>query len=269
MGKVTPLCYHRPGLTLELTYIGCEGVLIRSGAGSVMIDGLFGPEADGYHTPPRAALEAVRAARPPFDRVDVALATHYHEDHFDPEAVASYLRASERTWFASTPQAVERLVVHAPDTAARAVAVETPEGVRVARDFGAVRAEAFGLSHGKVNYADVQNLGWVVTLEGRSIIHLGDGIIDEKTLRRAGVLDAPIDVGVLPFWFLTYPFGKRLVARAFRPRAVFACHIRLGEREQVVNDIASWIGDAVPLVEPLAVYAIDDDGAIRRKERVP
>lgn len=251
---------------LQLTYIGCEGVLVRSEAGSVLIDGLFGAEAEGYHAPPPAALAEVRAARAPFDGVDVALATHFHEDHFDPDAVAEYLRASKGTRFASTPQAVERLVARAPELAPRAVAVEAPEGVRVAHDFAGVRVEAFGLSHGRVHYADVQHLGWVATLAGRSVVHLGDGIIDEKTLRRAELLDAPIDVGVLPFWFLTYPFGKKLVARAFRPRAVFACHIRLHEREQVVSEIASWMDGAVPLVEPLAVYDIDDEGTIRRKE---
>jgi L-ascorbate metabolism protein UlaG (beta-lactamase superfamily) len=208
----------------------------------------------------------VQAARPPYDGVDVALATHFHEDHFDPVVVASYLRASERTRFLSTPQAVERLVASAPELAPRALAVQAPEGVRVARDFGGVRVEAFGLSHGKVNYGDVQHLGFVVTIDGQHVVHLGDGIIDEKSLRRAGVVDAAIDVGVLPFWFLTYPFGKRLVERAFRPRAIFACHIRLHEREQVQNDIAAWIPSAVPLVEPLAIYDVDDDGTIRRKE---
>ena len=251
---------------IELTYIGCEGVLIRSSTGAVLIDGLFGPEADGYHTPPVADLARVRSAQPPFDDVDVVLATHVHEDHFDAAAVAEYLRASARTRFASSPQAVGVLLAHAPDLRGRALAVEASEGVRVRHDFAGVTAEAFGLSHGKVNYADVQHLGWIATLDGRSVVHLGDGIIDEKTLRRAGLLDAHIDVGVLPFWFLTYPFGKRLTAQAFRPRAIFACHVRVHEREQVVSEIESWMPEAVPLVEPLAVYDINETGTIRRKE---
>ena len=252
-------------MELELTYVGCEGVMIRSASGSVLIDGLYGAEAEGYHTPPPETLASLRDARAPFDRVDLVLATHFHEDHFDPGAAAEFMSASERTRFASTPQAVELLLARAPELAPRVVALQAPEGVRVAHDFGAIRAEAFGLSHGKVNYADVQHLGLVVTLDGRQVVHLGDGIIDEKALRRAGLVDAAVDVGVLPFWFLTYPFGKRLVARAFRPRAVFACHIRVHEREQVVGEIASWI-DAVALVDPLAVYVIGDDGVIRRKE---
>ncbi len=247
-----------------MTYIGCEGVMVRSPAGAVIIDGLFGEEAQGYHAPPDSALAGIRSATPPFDGVDVVLATHFHEDHFDPAAVAAYLLASPKTVFASTPQAVEKLVARAPALGARAVAFEANEGVRVGRDFGGVRAEGFGLSHGKVNYADVENLGWLVTLGGRSVIHLGDGIIDEKTLRRAGVLDVAIDIGVLPFWFLTYPFGRRLTAQAFRPRAVFACHIRNHERASVVAEM-QWMPDAVPLIEPLVTYDIAADGAIRRR----
>jgi len=139
--------------------------MVRSAAGSVLIDGLYGAEAEGYHTPPAAALAMLRAARAPFDGVDLVLATHFHEDHFDAGVAAGFLRASEKTWFASTPQAVALLLARAPELAPRAVSIEAPEGVRVGRDFGPIRVEAFGLSHGKVNYAEVQHLGLVVTLD--------------------------------------------------------------------------------------------------------
>ena len=135
----------------------------------------------------------------------------------------------------------------------------------VSRDFGPVHVLAFGLSHGKVHYADVQHLGFLVSLGGRTVLHLGDGIIDEKALRAAGVLDRVIDVGVLPFWFLTYPFGRRLVSNGFRPRAIFAVHVRMNEREKVTAEIASWI-DATPLLLPMERYDIAADGRVERKE---
>jgi hypothetical protein len=116
-----------------------------------------------------------------------------------------------------------------------------------------------------VHYADVQHLGFVVTMNGRSIIHLGDGIIDEKSLRAAGVIGPAIDVGVLPFWFLTYPFGRRLVSNGFRPHALFAVHVRANEREKVTGEIASWI-DATPLLAPMDRYEIAADGVVTRKE---
>lgn len=252
-------------VSLHVTYLGCEGVLIRAAAGAVLIDGLFGEEAAPFAMPPAGDLEALRRARPPFDAADVVIATHFHGDHFDPAAVTEYLRASRRTRFVSTPQAVGRFIDAAGPAFADRVHVMAPaEGVRETVDVNGIGVECFGLSHGRVNYADVENLGVVVRLGGRSILHLGDGIIDEKSLRAAGVLDERIDVGILPFWFLTYPFGRRLRERGFRPRATFAVHIRVSERDQVVREIASD-GGAVPLTEPLSRHVVAGDGHITRE----
>ncbi len=253
-------------MSLHLTYIGCEGVLVRSAGASVLIDGLFGPAARPYGVPPAAALESLRHARPPFDGADVVLATHFHGDHFDAGAVADYLRASPATRFVSTPQAVDRLVGETGDAFAdRVTTIEPVEGARSGVTAGRVRVEGFGLSHGKVTFAGVQHLGLIVDLDGRTIVHLGDGIIDERSMRSAGLLDEVPDVGVLPFWFLTYPFGRRLVEDRFRPRSIFAVHVPVSERERLVPEIASWI-DATPLIEPLSRYGIDAAGNVSREE---
>lgn len=251
-------------MPLDLTYVGCEGVLVRSRSGSVLIDALFSDEAEPFGMPGKDALDALRRARPPFDRVDAVLATHHHPDHFDPGAVGAYLDANRSATFVSTVQATSELLAATGGAFAERIrALDAVEGRSGHVDVGAVRIEGFGLSHGKVHYADVQHLGLLVTIDGRRILHLGDGIIDERSLRAAGVVDDTIDVGVLPFWFLTYPFGKRLVSRGLRPRAMFAVHIRVSEREQVVREIGAH---AVALMEPLASYTVGDDGTVIRKE---
>lgn len=251
---------------LNLLYLGCEGVLVRSGGAAVLIDGLFGSEAAPFAMPDEGALAKLRAARPPFDGVNAVIATHAHDDHFDPGAVADYLRASRRTHFVSTPQAVARLTAVAGDAFANRVhAVPPVEGERTAMDAGGVTVECFGLSHGRVHYADVEQNGVLVRLGERSVVHLGDGIIDEKSLRAAGVVEAATDVGVLPFWFMTYPFGRRLAERGFKPRTRFAVHIRVSEREQVVNEVLES-GDAFPLVSPMTRYDVDGGGRIEETD---
>ena len=77
--------------------------------------------------------------------------------------------------------------------------------------------------------------------------------------------------GIYFKWLVANRLGKLayqilLQRESGRPRSVFACHIRNHERERVEAEIGAWIESAVPLVEPLAVYIIDDDGTIRRKE---
>ena len=252
-------------MSLWLTYLGCEGVLVRAEQGTVLIDGLFGPEAAPFAMAPGEALDALRHARPPFAGVDVLIATHYHGDHFNADAVADHLRAHRRSRFVSTPQAVGRLIdVVGPAFVDRVQAVPALEGSRETIVVNGVEIGCFGLSHGRVNYADVENMGVVVRLGGRTVLHLGDGIIDEKALRGAGVLDEIIDVGVLPFWFLTYPFGRRLLQSGFRPASLFGAHIRVSEREQIVREIEATRG-AVPLTEPLARYRIETDGQVIRE----
>ena len=253
-------------MTLTLTYVGCEGVLIRSPSGSVLIDGLYGEEAAPFGVPDPAVLECLRDGRPPFDRIDVVLATHHHADHFDAPAVARHPRGSPGTHFASSAQAAIQVMEATHGMFAHRIHSLSPgEGEVIARDIGPVQVEAFGLSHGKVHYADVQHLGLSVRLGDRSVIHLGDGIIDEKSLRAAGMLDRALDVGVLPFWYLTYPFGRRLVSNGFRPRTIFAVHVRTNERKKIAGEIASWI-DAVPLLSPMERYEIAPDGRVYRKE---
>jgi hypothetical protein len=200
---------------LHVVYLGCEGVLVRSAAGTVLIDGLFGQEAAPFGVPQAADLDGLRHARSPFDGVDAVIATHHHGDHFDPGAVADYLRASSRTRFVSTPQAVERLIDHAGAAFVdRVYAVQPVDGLRERVEVNGVGIEGFGLS---------------------------------------------------PFWFLTYPFGKRLMQRGLQPRAAFAVHIRVSEREQVVNEILAE-GAALPLTEPLSRYRVAGDGTISREE---
>lgn len=251
---------------LTLTYVGCEGVLVRSDSGSVLIDGLYGEEAAPFGVPDASVLDRLRDAKPPFDHIDVILATHFHGDHFDPTAVARHLRANPNAHFISTTQATVQVMEATHGLLGHRVhGIQADEGVIVQRDVGSVHVEAFGLSHGKVHYADVQHLGFLVSMGAHSLIHLGDGIIDEKALRAAGAMDRDIDVGVLPFWFLTYPFGKRLVSGSFRPRALFAVHVRVNEREKVSGEITSWI-DATPLLVPMEQYEIAADGRVNRKE---
>ncbi len=231
-----------------------------------MIDGLFGSAAAPFGMPPPGDLESIRNARAPFDAVDVVAATHYHPDHFDPAAVVDYLRASLRTRFVSTPQAVTRVIdAGGASLSDRVYAVPPVEGERASTEANGIRLETFGLSHGKANYAGVEHVGVVARFGERSLIHLGDGIIDRKALSAAGVLDEIFDVAILPFWYLTYAFGKRLITDGFRARAMFAAHIPVTGRRKIVLKIQSW-SEATPLLDPLSNYQIEAGGRVIREE---
>lgn len=244
---------------VHVTFVGNEGVLVEADGQAVLIDALFGDGIAAYTTTPRAVIDTVEMARPPFDTVDVALATHFHPDHFNPYSTGRFLQHSPRSHFLSTRQSRGQMEDRAPgfaDIAGRVHAVAPADGERESLVPGGVAIDAFGLSHGKVNYGDVEHLGLVARVGAATVLHLGDGMISERALRSAGVLDRRIDVAFLPFWFLTYPFGRRLMAGALRPGHVFAVHIPPAHRRRLVAEVRAAAPAAVALVEPMSRHRL-------------
>ncbi len=233
----------------EITWVGNEGVVVTTGAGAFAVDAFFGDGADGFGAPSADLRARLEGAEAPFERIDVILATHFHPDHFDSRAVSRALDTRPGAIVVTTSQAAARLGAAGADPsrvrALRCVDGE-PDSVRA----GALTITGFGLSHGRVNYGDVENLALVIDDGSAKTLHLGDGIIHEGTLRRAGVLDMKIDVAVLPFWYLTYPFGRRLMRERFRPRAIVAVHAPDAEREAIAAEARATRADAVVPREP-------------------
>lgn len=243
----------------ELTFVGNEGVVVYSPVGGVAIDALFGHGAREFTYAPDAVIDAVEAARAPFDRIDAVLATHFHPDHFNPRAVARHLRARSRARFVSTPQACALLDRKDPsydEIAPRVTAVFPPPGRRRTILTGGIRVDAFRISHGRVNFGSVEQVGFIVYAGALSFLHLGDGIIDERGLEAVGVLDERIDAAFLPFWYLTHEYGKRLMQNRLKPRQVFAVHIPPPQQAGIESAIADFMPGAVALSRPMATYRI-------------
>jgi len=253
-------------LPIHLTYVGNEGIVAESGGDTVAIDALFGAGAALFADTPPAAVEALETARGPFARIDVLLATHHHPDHFDARAVARHLAHNPTARLVTTPQAARLLEEHdGPAYAALAARVHTlapPEGRREACTICSLRVDAFGLSHGRVHYGDVQHLGFVLHLGGRTLVHLGDGMIDRRALDAAGLLGGTVDVAVLPFWYFTHPMGRRLLVEDMRPGTALAVHLPLAQRPRLAREVAAARDGAVALVRELDVLEIPAEGAI-------
>jgi L-ascorbate metabolism protein UlaG (beta-lactamase superfamily) len=91
---------------LHVTALGNEGFLVEVGSSTVIVDGLY-RGLRGYVAPTEQQLRARERAEPPFDVMDLVLATHHHPDHFDAKVVASHLKSNPRAVIVTTPMAVE------------------------------------------------------------------------------------------------------------------------------------------------------------------
>ncbi len=214
---------------VEITYLANEGFLIAAGEAKLVIDALF-PGLDGYPRVPGRLVADLDAGRPPFDGIDLALATHHHPDHFGASEVARFL-SSNPLPFLSSGQAVERLrAVGAPPTA-----ISPGPGEAAVVEAAGITVRTLDLHHGP---GGVENLGFLIEVEGLKILHIGDTEATLEDFKPLGLAEAGIDVALLPVWYLTEPQWREVVVEAIRPGRIVAMH--LAERTAP----ASWFGSA-------------------------
>lgn len=210
------------------TYVANEGVLLAGGGAKILIDALVDDGVAGYPTPPPEIQAKLEAAEPPFDRVDLVLATHFHGDHFGPRAVARHLAANPRARFVSTPQAVERLrqlLGESSSILARVRGVYPAEGRRETVEHPGAAVTVLNLHHGRDRRPPVENLGFLIELGGVRLLHVGDTMATADELAAAGLAGEQVDAAFLPDWFVLYERWRPAVQETIRPRQVIAFHL--------------------------------------------
>ena len=256
---------------LEITYIANEGFLlvipppeipgnVALNDNAVLIDALFREGVATYEVVPLDRREQVETARPPFDAT-LVLVSHYHADHFDPAAVARYLKHNFRAELVSSEQVVERVAEALNDDVilrnrVHAVVGSSPES-SASLTVGGIGIHVRRISHGSGRFAEIQNLAQVVTLAGWKILHIGDSDAGEAEFKRLDFKKENLDVAFIPFWYLTDDKGAALVKRYVRSRVVVAMHIPPGELDERTAEIRTRFPDAVIFSRPFETKTLE------------
>ena len=225
-----------PADSLTITFLANEGVMLASGGKKVLIDGLFLKYKTGFATPADSTQRALQQARPPFDGVDVILATHQHGDHFHPMPVAAHMRANPRATFVTAQQVIDSLRKHAPARelpASRFVPRTTPDGTRRRDVVNGVVVETLGIPHGGGwRSRGLEHVTYIVELGGKRILHVGDASFSDEVLAPFHLDTARIDIALLPAWLVADEEGRQLVERWIRPRQVVGIHVMEGDEQR-------------------------------------
>jgi L-ascorbate metabolism protein UlaG (beta-lactamase superfamily) len=246
-----------------VTHLGNEGVRIAAGETRVLVDALFGEGIAGYSVVAPAVRDEIEAARGEFAGVDLVLATHAHADHFDAAAVARHLVANPDARFVSTPEAVDAVLAL---PAGRALALRLraslpSEGASETIRYAGIAVTVFQLHHGREMRRPAANLGFLVELGGRRILHVGDTEATADELAATGLAEPGVDLALVPYWRLLAPPGRAAIRDAFAPRRVAAFHLPTpaapadwwgveGGLDGLRRAIAAVGSDTVVLAEP-------------------
>jgi L-ascorbate metabolism protein UlaG (beta-lactamase superfamily) len=202
---------------VRITHVFNAGYLITAGDKRILIDALYAGHPEGL-------LKPVVHAQPPFDGVDLILATHEHGDHFSPELVSRYMAENPQAMFVSTRSAVEQLLALDSGLRARTIAVQLERRERKQIEVKGVDLEALYISHGMPG---ILNLGMIITVDGIKIFHTGDLSPDHVSvsyLQDYGLPGMEIDVAFVPDFVLTMEEYRDLVLEGIQPRYVIPTH---------------------------------------------
>jgi L-ascorbate metabolism protein UlaG (beta-lactamase superfamily) len=209
---------------LEIVYLANEGFLLRAGDTVVLVDALFGEGIRGYSVVPADVRAELENGAPPYDGVDLVLASHHHRDHFNARSVATLMATNSTTSFVSSEQAASDLLDLAPELAQRVHGIYPREGTFEARSSNGVAVRIFNLHHGRGRPL-VQNLGLLIEICGTTVLHVGDTEADAADLRSAGLQDLKPDVALMPSWHLRTDGQIEGIRQVIKPRQIVAMHL--------------------------------------------
>lgn len=238
-------------IELELVYLANEGFLVRAGERELLIDAFVNEPYAGYAAVPAELRAAMLAGKPPFDGVELALASHYHRDHFQAEGAAEFLRAHPETRFLSSNQVVDALTAElGEDPALGRVDALLPEaGEKVEATEKGTRIELIRLPHsGGARTSFVENLGHVVELGGARILHVGDADALDPAVDGYDLELRALDVALVPYWWLGDAEGVARARKLTGAKHLVAVHVPPGEVASVKAQLAA-LDPAVLLFE--------------------
>jgi L-ascorbate metabolism protein UlaG (beta-lactamase superfamily) len=108
-----------------------------------------------------------------------------------------------------------------------------------------VTIELLGLGHGTGRHRTIQNLGHLVTLGGKKLLHVGDADTAADIFAAFKLQEQGIDVAFLPGWFLTSDSGAAIVRNHIKPKHIVAVHLSASDRGRAAAEIATRFPEAV------------------------
>jgi L-ascorbate metabolism protein UlaG (beta-lactamase superfamily) len=223
---------------VTITYIANEGVLLSSGDKQVLIDGLHREYKPDYSFPPKTLLNALETAQPPYNEIDLVLVSHLHLDHFHPESIGLHLKNNPRALLVSSDQIADGVKKDYAGSAAveKQVRRVTPEWkTKTPFTASGINLQVLGLKHGGAHFSWIQNLGYLIEINGKKFLHIGDADMTAENFSSFRLNEERIDVAFIPYWYLLSESGRSLVREQFNPKQVIAVHVPPAEAESLAE----------------------------------
>lgn len=184
--------------TARVTYLANSGFIVNVGSNKIMFDGIFQNGMDRYLEPDRHTVSLIKQAIHPFDDVDLVFVSNYHADHFDPYIATQFMLNNTKVKMVCPQQVINKMMIFTSDFSK--IRGRIIEATPIVNQYDRMLINGYEvitchLKHEKVENDHVENMGYVVNINGVKIFHSGDS--DPETLDdMKGIMLADLDIDI-------------------------------------------------------------------------
>lgn len=224
---------------LEIRYIGNMGVLISGEESSVLIDGLHTEYNKEYYLfPPQSLVDSLTNGLGDFPTIKAVAATHYHGDHLDAEQVSRFLDENSETLFFGSRQSTELVKEAGSNNDERIITIETKDYQKQTVKAGDISVTGFYMNHASPGrHGSVQNVGYIIEIEGKKILHTGDSNWFEEAFTELNLQEENIDIAFFPYWMLLNHQKIVQLRTWVNPKHIVATHLPPSGYEDYIKTI--------------------------------
>lgn len=236
----------------KATYIANSGVFVEVGESKILIDAFFTNGRGKFATPISTQLDAMIAGKSPYNNLSLALMTHAHPDHLSGALVAKLLTTQKKLKCLTTPQGLDSIAVTMDDFESihdRTLTFPISRTWKYYNQTGLTVKTAYAKHPGRSN-ARVQDLIFVITIDGKKILHLGDADMNSDRFDELKLQYESVDIAFVPFWYMTSFYGAEVVRKYVNAKKIIAVHFPENGSEQSIAKIKQFLPDATVFQNP-------------------
>lgn len=217
---------------MKIVYKSNAGVILETDNIRMAVD-LFCDAEDLPYTSVSAQLvKAIVNRETPYEKIDYMLYTHKHIDHFNAEMVNEYLSVSGKTKIIAPYGTATQLLsslFEEKDNSIIALSMDKKEKLKFENN--SVSITAYDFKHEGNESSEEENIGYLIELEGKKILHVGDACISEDNFNHTGLEGEEIDLLIAPFPYITRTDGIDIISKYIKPKKIAVVHLPADEKD--------------------------------------
>lgn len=224
---------------IDVTYIANAGFLVESNGKKILIDALFNNGWNTYLTPSDTIISKIIKQQAPFNKIDLMLITHNHEDHFNDSIVVAYLNKSSENVLIAPPSVTNAILKKAASKKYenQLVGLDKINQEKNDTTINGIRIRSFFILHD--SRPKIEHVGYVIDFGGSKVFHSGDSngsdIAEYGNLR---LQKEQIDLALLNFYGFWGTNEERFFTEKYiLPKRISLMHIPPNEIISVMDSV--------------------------------